>query len=282
MSQDDIIISLVQTCQDRKDELIRFVHSLNAQQGIDLSTVQLIFYDQGQNKEVFEKLNPQIRFSYLKGERASLSKARNICLPFVEGKYVAFPDDDCWYEPDTLSKALTVLQSGEYNGVTGKGTNEDGIITSVFPSVSQVLNREKRCGAISYTLFFRYCPEVRFDEAIGVGSPYNIGAGEETDYLLTLMERYGYKVWYNCEMIIHHPIISESVQDVKLLKKYYSYARGSGFLMQKHKFSLRYKLRMFIRPLIGMIVYLLKGNLFLFKRSYYNLRGRWEGYYFKI
>ncbi len=278
----NIKLSLVQTSQDRRSELVRFVNSLNAQQGVDFSSVQLIFYDQGQNDDVFEILNPHILLTYIKGNRCSLSKARNICLPEVKGIYVAFPDDDCWYEPDTLRKALSVLQHGDYEGVTGKGTNEKGQLTSVFPSSSQNLTREKRCGAISYTLFFKFCPEMRFDEAIGVGSPYNIGAGEETDYLLSLMEKYDYRVYYDSELIIHHPILSESDNKERLLNKCYSYARGSGFLMQKHKFSLRYKLRMFIRPLIGMIVYLLKGNLFLFKRSYYNFRGRWEGYYFKI
>ena len=277
-----ITLSLVQTSQDRGLELKRFVDSFNRQTNIDFKEIQLIFYDQGDNREIFDSLNQQAKFDYIKGNRCSLSKARNLCLPYVKGKFIAFPDDDCWYETDTLSEALKILKKGEYDGVTGKGMNENGVLTSIFPDKSATLTRERRCGAISYTLFFKFCPEMRFDEAIGVGSPYNIGAGEETDYLLSLMEKYDYRVYYDSELIIHHPILSESDNKERLLNKCYSYARGSGFLMQKHKFSLRYKLRMFIRPLIGMIVYLLKGNLFLFKRSYYNLRGRWEGYYFKI
>ena len=32
---------------------------------------------------------------------------------------------------------------------------------------------------------------------MGVGSQYNIGSGEETDYLLTLMEKHNYVVYYD-------------------------------------------------------------------------------------
>jgi glycosyltransferase involved in cell wall biosynthesis len=36
----------------------------------------------------------------------ALSRARNMALPLLTGDFVAFPDDDCAYCPDTLEKAL--------------------------------------------------------------------------------------------------------------------------------------------------------------------------------
>lgn len=277
-----ITLSLVQTSQDRGLELKRFVDSFNRQTNIDFKEIQLIFYDQGDNREIFDSLNQQVKFDYIKGNRCSLSKARNLCLPYVKGKFIAFPDDDCWYEPDTLSEALKILKKGEYDGVTGKGMNENGVLTSIFPDKSATLTRERRCGAISYTLFFKFCADVKFDERIGVGSPYNIGAGEETDYLLTLMEQYHYKIWYDEKLIIHHPVFNPSSDETALLNKQYSYSRGAGFLMQKHQFSLKYKIRMFVRPIIGMMVYFIKGDRFNCKKSIRNVKGRWEGYHFKM
>ena len=105
-----ITLSLVQTSQDRCLELKRFVDSFNRQTNIDFKEIQLIFYDQGDNREIFDSLNQQVKFDYIKGNRCSLSKARNLCLPYVKGKFIAFPDDDCWYEPDTLSEALKILK----------------------------------------------------------------------------------------------------------------------------------------------------------------------------
>ena len=277
-----MLLSLIQTSQNRKKELVRFVESLNQQENIDFAQLQLIFIDQEDNKDVFKTLNSLIKFTYVKTEKCSLSHARNIGLPLVEGKYVCFPDDDCWYEPDTLSKVLSILQEGDYQGVSGRGTNEEGKLTSVFPDKDAVLTKVKRCAAISYTLFFVYNRDVLFDENMGVGSPYNIGAGEETDYLLNLMERYDYKVLYQKDLIIHHPLQEGTYEKSYLLKKYYSYSRGSGFLMQKHSFPLSYKINQFGRPLVGIVVNFFRGNIFRSKKSFYLLKGKIEGLFFRL
>ena len=263
-------------------ELERFVNSLNRQEGIDFSTIQLIFVDQGENKEVFDKLNSQIEFQYIKSERCSLSHARNIGLQYVKGIYVGYPDDDCWYEPYTLKKALAVLEEGKYQGVTGKGTNEEGKLTAGFPERCAELTTTKRCAAISYTMFYKYQKGVYFDENIGVGSPYNLGSGEETDYMLTLMENYKYRILYSPEMIVHHPIQTDIYSEEFLLRKFYSYARGGGYLMRKHEFPISYKLKNFIRPFCGIFVNAIKGKRYDSKKSWYNLKGRVEGYNFKL
>lgn len=276
-----MILSLIQTSQNRKKELIRFVDSLNAQEGVVFSQLQLIFIDQEDNKSAFEKLNPAIKFDYIKTEHCSLSHARNLGLPLVEGKYVCFPDDDCWYEPNTLKTALDVLDRG-FQGVTGMGTNEKGMLTSIFPPKDGVLTKIKRFGAISYTLFFEYKSNVFFDENIGIGSPYNLGAGEETDYLLTLMENFGYKVFYTTSLIVHHPVQEGVYNSSYLLKKFYSYSRGSGFLMQKHQFPLSYKIKQFGRPFAGIFINLLKGNVFRSKKSFFMFKGKIEGFTFKL
>lgn len=277
-----IKLSLIQTSQNRRMELERFVISLNKQEGIDFSTIQFIFVDQGENKDVFDKLNSQIEFQYIKSERCSLSHARNIGLQYVKGAYVGYPDDDCWYEPYTLKKALAVLEEGRYQGLTGKGTNEEGKLTSSFPTASSELTRTKRCAAISYTLFFKYQSGVLFDENMGVGSPYNIGSGEETDYLLTLMEDYDYKVYYDSQLSIHHPTTTDVLDENKALQKAYSYARGSGYLMQKHDFPYSYKINKIIRPLAGIVIYTVCLKTYNLRKSWNILKGRIEGFTFKM
>lgn len=278
----NITLSLVQTSQNRQMELERFVKNLNNQVNIDFSNIQLIFIDQGENRNVFDKLNSQIEFQYIKSNRCSLSHARNIGLEYVKGIYVGFPDDDCWYEPETLKKVLAILEKGEYQGVTGKGTNENGELTSVFPSKASELTKTKRCAAISYTIFLKFNNAICFDENIGVGSPYNLGSGEETDYLLTLMEKYNYRIIYNPDLCIHHPTTRQVLDEKNANMKTYSYARGAGYLMKKHNFPLSYKLRMFGRPLAGLFVNLIMFRKYEFNKSWYNFKGRIEGYMFNL
>lgn len=275
-----IKISLIQTSQNRRKELERFVNSLNKQQEIDISTIQLIFIDQGDNRNIFDNLNNLIDFMYIKSECCSLSHARNIGIQYVKGVYVGYPDDDCWYEPNTLKKVISVLEEGKFQGVTGKGTDENGTLTSVFPKKPSELTLTKRCAAISYTLFLKFDKHMRFDETIGVGSPYNLGAGEETDYLLSLMRQRKYKVYYDPLINIHHPT-SNIYNEEEILKRSYSYARGTGYLIRKHNFPFLYVLRQFIRPFVGVFIYLLKLDLFSCRKSYLMLKGKIEGYFWK-
>lgn len=271
------MLSLIQTSQNRRKELLRFIDSLNNQENIDFSNIQLIFLDQDSNKELFDCLNSKVDFTYIQIPPSSLSHARNIGLKYVKGEYIAFPDDDCWYEKNTICQVVKLLESGKYQGITGKGTDEKGELTSIFPQKASLLTRQKRCAAISYTLFLKYDASILFDENMGVGSPYGIGAGEETDYLLSLMEKRNYRIYYDPSIIIHHPT-SDIYDKDSILKRSYSYARGAGYLMQKHSFPISYKIKQFIRPLGGIIIHFLKFDFFACHKSYLILKGRLEGY----
>lgn len=276
------MFSLIQTSQNRREDLRRFVKSLNGQEDFDFSQLQIIFVDQEHNKDVFDELNIHICLTYIATEHCSLSHARNLALPYVKGKYVGFPDDDCWYEPDTLHRALEVLEMGKYDGVSGKGTNENGIMTSGFPNEARDITISKQCAAISYTIFFRFEPSVLFDENMGVGSKYNLGAGEETDYMLRLIEQFDFHIYYDPNIIVHHPIRSGNHGQEFYLNKAYSYARGEGYLMKKHRFSYLYYLKQFLRPLGGCLFFAFKFNRYRMKKSYLLLKGRIEGALFKV
>lgn len=275
-----ITLTLIQTSQNRQAELIRFINSLNHQKKINFKSIQLIFIDQGNNRKIFNNLCPDIDFKYLKTVQCSLSHARNLGLEYVKGEYVAFPDDDCWYEYDTLNKVLSIFEKGKYQGVTGKGSDEKGNLTSIFPIKPSELTLTKRCAAISYTIFLLFDKNMKFDENMGVGSPYNLGAGEETDYLLSLIEQKKYKVYYDPSISIHHPT-SNIYSKEEILKRSYSYARGSGYLFKKHNFSFIYILKQFIRPLGGIFIHLLKFDYFACHKSFLTLKGRIEGYFWK-
>lgn len=277
-----IKISLIQTSQNKNKELMRFVSSLNQQQGIDFKEVQLIFVDQENNRIVFNELNKDVMFDYIQTSHCSLSHARNLALPLVKGEFIAFPDDDCWYETDTLACAMKVLEKEGYDGVSGKGTNEHGALISKFPRETSIITRTRRCAAMSITLFLKYNSKVYFDENIGVGSPYNLGSGEETDYMLTLIECYNYRIKYDPNIIVHHLCIADNTTRENTLKKAYYYARGGGYLMQKHHTPIGFLLKEFIRPIGGMIIYTLYGRFYNVKKSFFLLKGRLEGFFYKL
>ena len=273
-------LSLIQTSQNRQDELKRFVESLNGQVGFGFDQIQFIFVDQEDNRHVFDDLDKRIEFVYIKYHHCSLSHARNIGLKHVTGDYVGFPDDDCWYEPNTLSKVFKSLATTGIDGVVAKGMDEHGCLTNIFPSEKKMLTKYDRCGAISYTIFVRFDKSVSFDEMLGVGSKYGLGAGEETDYILRLMEEKGFAFEYDPNIIVHHPSFAPVINK-NTLDKIKSYSRGNGYLLKKHKFPITYVLKQFVRPVMGSIFYLLKGNSRRSRHSLNILIGRIQGYFYK-
>lgn len=270
-------ISLIQTSRNRKSELERFIESLNSQRNIDFNCIQLIFIDQENNLDAFKKLNPRIKFDYIKYHHSSLSHSRNVGLKLAAGDYVAFPDDDCWYTPTTLSEVFKYFCQG-YDGVIAKGLDENGGLTNNFPSKLSKLSKFNHCGAISYCIFLKRISELLFDERLGVGSPLQLSSGEEVDFLLKTMAKIGINMIYTPSIIVHHPSNSLGLfQDT--IHKQYEYARGWGYLLYKHKFPMNVIIRSFTRPLGGIVLYSSKFNFNRVKRSFYLLKGRIEGFY---
>lgn len=274
-------LSIIVTSQNRAKELSRFFGSINQQQGINLKEIQIIFVDQGDNKNLFSQLDDRIDKVYLTSQRCSLSKARNIALPFVKADFLAFGDDDCWYTRNTLQQVFNEFSKG-YDGVIGHGLDAEGKETNSQGFKKKLISRKDQCGAISYCIFMKYDKDLRFDENIGVGSPYRLSSGEETDYLLSYMEMHpDFKIIYKPNIIIHHPT-GKRGNFSDTLHKEYEYARGWGYVLRKHSLPISVKFKSFIRPIIGIITYGISCKLQRCKKSYFLLKGRIEGYRFKI
>lgn len=276
-----IQLSLIQTSQNRKKELARFIKSLNEQVGVDFSQIQLIFIDQEDSKDIFGQLNNKFSFQYIKYHNCSLSHARNIGLNYVRGKYIAFPDDDCWYEPATLSFVFKAFQEG-LDGIIGRGINKEGLASSTFGGKSQFITKYEHCGAISYSIFLRFNSKLKFDENLGVGSSLGLSSGEETDYLINFMNAFANpKVYYDMNLIIHHPI-GKSDYFANDVKKTYFYSRGFGYLLKKHHYPIQKIVKAFVRPFGGILIYGLCGQFHKSYRSFSILKGRIEGFFIHV
>lgn len=273
-------ISIITTSINRKKELIRFCNSLNDQHGIKLEDVQLIFVDQGNNKDVLKILNRKISVTYIEHSPCSLSKARNVAIPFVKNEIVAFGDDDCWYDKNCLNFVFNKILVEGFDGVVGQSLNEFGRNNVPSPRKQVKLSVYVHPGAISYTIFLRFDSSLRFDENIGVGSPYGLSSGEETDYLIQYIRKHN-NVCYFPILKIYHPEKLTSYFD-NFFQKNYQYSKGYGYLLKKQNYPLKLKFRSFIRPLGGILIYLLKGNALYAKRSFYIFKGRLIGYFSNI
>ncbi|MFV0298902.1 MAG: glycosyltransferase family 2 protein, partial [Hyphomicrobiaceae bacterium] len=200
-------ISLVMATYGRSSELAPALQSLLAQTDHGF---ELIVVDQNRHDLVAPELQPLrkagIAVKHVRVDIPSLSNARNAGLERAEGEVVAFPDDDCWYEPDVIAAARTAFESDDtLDGVVGKWCEVEGLNDRPPEPLSYDLWRTFRAGdASSITLFFRLAALRRiggFDKRLGAGRYF--GCGEETDVILRMLGS-GARIEYLPQMRVHH------------------------------------------------------------------------------
>ena len=274
-------LSILVTSQTRQKDLSRFFESINNQRKIDFSNLQIVFVDQGANYDCFNILNPSINKVYIKYHSCGLSEARNQGLTYVTGDYIAFGDDDSWYDNETLVNIQRCIEHYNLDGLGTRICNENDIPYSRYPSVKRLITFTEHCGISSASMFLRFDKMIHFDENIGVGSMYGLSSGEETDYLWTFMEKYPTsKIEYHPEIIVRHPVV-QSQNFKNYFDKCYFYSKGFGYVMQKHNLSLSFKFKKLFHPFCGMIIYSF-FNSFKCKKCFYTLKGRIVGMKFKL
>jgi glycosyltransferase involved in cell wall biosynthesis len=229
--------SLIVATKGRTDELARLIASIDKQDDADY---ELIIVDQNED----DRLVPIIELSAHKESvvhircGTGVSRARNAGIEHARGKIIAFPDDDCWYPPDTL-KVVSDWFDGNpsYDILALNSLDADGVRSS---------NRwfQKSCDlnllnvyrtSVGYAYFIRaneLARIVRYDEGIGPGADSPYLGGEDTDYILALM-KCGARGRFEAKWHVGHPL--KDIRDASVSRdRVYIYGQGMGFVQRKH------------------------------------------------
>lgn len=236
------LFSLVLCTTDRLLYVEKFLNSLARQ---EFKNFQLILgYNQEQDT-LFQGLIsgycatfPIINVPY---SHCGISRARNICLPLATGQYIAFPDDDCQYYPDTLSECLRIFDEFPQAGAI-LGSDTSGGIKSAAGSKTKSVNRYNAfSGSQTYLQFYRAECVARvggFDENLGWGTGLPYGCGEDTDYVLRILAQ-GFTVIRAPNVKVFHPPVNLNDPDLPL--KTSRYAHGRMWLLKKHELPLWFR-----------------------------------------
>jgi GT2 family glycosyltransferase len=254
--------SLLVTSYGRAEDLERFFHSVGEQRYS--GRIEVIFVDQNvERPESCALLQAPIALKEVRtGGRTPLSKARNLGLRLGCGEIFAFPDDDCWYEPELLAKIASYFK--EHPEI-------DCICTNVYDPERKLVYGKRPVGVsraihfgnlfrlgISVGVFVRKTVLERagayFDESLGAGT--EIGSGEETELLARLLSA-GCKIQYEGGIQVYHPVPVYCAEDQS---KSYKYGVGTGFLYARllragHIGVLSGLAEILVRSLVGVVVY---------------------------
>jgi 2-beta-glucuronyltransferase len=227
---------------DRKRQLIRLIESLKSQ---EFKSFEIVLVDQNPPGYLdgILQTGAGLAIKHVRSDRG-LSVARNVGLLNSTGEIVGFPDDDCWYYPNTLEQVASFFhRNPKIDILLGRTVDEFGL-----PSLSPL---RKESGSVnrnnvwisgnSNTLFVRRAAvplRGGFDEQIGVGAPSRYQSGEETDFVLTLMKKNARAVYLSHLRIGHDQV--ENIGARRMLKRAWAYSLGFGYVLKKHNFGFNY------------------------------------------
>lgn len=281
VSQTAPCISLIVCTIGRREALERLFGSLILQQYHDFEVVLVDQSPPGTLDDLVNKCAARLHIQHLRSERG-LSRARNLGLQHARGYLLGFPDDDCWYRPETLARLAELWRSiPEVGIIVGRTVDSDGKdAAGVFSTVACDVNRHNylNCGN-SAALFVRrdsWRQIGGFDERLGLGANTPFQSGEESDFLLRGINA-GIRIRYLPDFQILH----DQIDDASLphaIRRALTYGAGHGALLRKHEFRFSEVIYRFLRPLGGAVFALLQLNWRSARMRWSRFRGLIKGY----
>lgn len=258
-------VTLVFCTCGRTKEVAAFFSALLRDTSADLK-LQIIIVDQNAD----QRLEPVLKdffhvwqIEYIRTSTRGISLARNLVLPKIQGRIVAFPDDDCLYLDHTLEN-VTAFFAEHPDVDIAVGVWSD-LQKPEFPAG----NFEKKLNP--YTLFkkgeafvqfYRSSAVTRiglFDPDFGPGPqacyPYG---GDDSDYLLRGVFA-GLRAMRCCMIHVLHPLQDTANMDKKKIQ---GYGMTRMMLLKKHSYPLWFQFANIAYPLICMVRFPKKYSYF--------------------
>jgi glycosyltransferase involved in cell wall biosynthesis len=279
--------SLILATLGRDIELVSFLNSLKNQ---TYRGFELIIIDQNKDKKIdsiVEKFINYFSVKHIKVDFSGIAKVRDYGIQFACGKIITFPDDDCVYEVDVLEKVVGEFEKRKELAILAAGLydfSKTKFSMGVNSYKPRKFSRFNMMG-IESTHFFNLSKLKRedfyLDHNFGIGSKYYAGEGFE---LLYRLMRNRNKAFYTPEIRIYH--VNKELEDYtvggdRIFKG--SFTTGAfirKFTNEGDVFMIYYILRkMFVAPVLKMMLAVFLLNPKRFSYSYNNLIGTWQGFF---
>jgi glycosyltransferase involved in cell wall biosynthesis len=214
MSAPAVALTVAVCTRDRAERLRATLAALLAQTDADF---ELVVVDQSSspNPELERLERERPRTTVLRDGGAGLSRARNLALEAALGDWIAFVDDDCLAERDTVAALRAEIAahpevdwvSGDVSAAGRPPGDYPEVTTFPVPSARRVRGRRVVPGTIGFGVFFavRRCTARRLgggDERLGPGVP-DFPAADDMDFNYRLL-RSGAAAWLSPRVRLRH------------------------------------------------------------------------------
>jgi glycosyltransferase involved in cell wall biosynthesis len=230
--------SLIVATKDRTAELARLIASIDCQSESDYELIVVDQNDDDRLLSILERGAHQEKIRRIKC-RPAVSLARNVGMDHAQGEIIAFPDDDCWYPPNTLELVSGWFETHRpYDILALNSLDENGVRSANrwFQDSCDLSPLNAYRTSVGYAFFIRadgIARAVRYDEGIGPGANTPYLGGEDSDFILMAMEK-GARGRFEAKWHIGHPM--KDIRNASVSRdRAYIYGLGMGFVQRKHR-----------------------------------------------
>lgn len=282
--------SLIVATIHRHDELSLFLSTLHEQATYDF---ELIVVDQNDGDELRPLLQQWLqeaaerssgtgnapRLVHLRA-RPGLSKSRNQGLEYATGDIVAFPDDDCWYQPNTLAFVDQWFSKNPGYGILSLGSRDryGAVSNNRWPQEQCDLTRTNAFRTTATYSYFvhrgRISGRLLFDPEIGPGTATIYGAGEDTELIVSLVSA-GTRGRF-----LKSPWVGHPSKPYDSAERAWRYGAGFGRVMAKHRMRTQFA-GLVLFDLIRIPVHYIKGDRARGSRLWSHAAGMTRAYFQK-
>lgn len=221
----NVFFSLVVATYGRSNEVDELLDSL-LKQDIGLDKFEVIIVDQNDVidlESVVKKYSDLLIIKHIRSGKKGLSYNRNVGISIAVGDIVCFPDDDCKYYPDTLSRVAVVFHEQNVSTVFGairdRGTGKN--IIRDWPGRKLKLTNSNFFFLCSSITVFAKNSGLYFNDILGAGCYF--GSCEDTDFAYRQIHC-GNAIYSPCIEVWHPDVGIESFSRQKNV----SYGLGFG------------------------------------------------------
>lgn len=229
-------------------------------------TYEIIVVDQNNSSlldDIIIRFSSNLNIVHSKVDFKGLSRAKNYGAKLAIGKWICFPDDDCEFHYDTVSRVIKIIELNNPDVIFGKCVDREGIDSvKIFSQNGKILSLKNfKDSFIEATTFIKNTAfqKCQFDENMGVGSFF--GSEEGYDWLYRMLKMNKFKIFYSPTIVFYHPQVVLDKGTLVSLKRVYNYRLGTAFLCVKHELYFKLISRIFICT-CGAV-----GYLFLLKKD---------------
>jgi len=277
-------VSLLLCTIGRTEPLVRMLGSLTKQNVTDFEVVVVDQNPPGVLEPVLAPFAAALRIVHCHAARG-LSRARNVGLAQCRGAILAFPDDDCWYPQDLVASIVEMFRASPGIGVhSGRTLDAEGreSLGVFLANDASITKRNVWFVGNSNSLFVSADAARKiggFDESLGVGAPTKFKSGEETDFILRLLEA-GASGLYHHALFVHHDQVLND--DAGSWRRAAAYGPGFGRVLRLHRYGLHYLAYRIARSLARATIAVSQGDLGTAKYKLVWIWGTVCGYFTRL